>query len=670
MSFIYRVLVTLLLSLAIFGCSPKASDIIVLEVGPTKVTMSEYENFFTRNSGGWDIAQQSSMEERARFLDLLTNYKLKLQDAYDRNFINDTDIVRELREYRTSLASTYVLDRELTDPGVNLVYQRRREYIRPQHILLALKPDASPEETLKTYIKAMEIIRRAKPGEHFDSLALQFSNDPSVKTNRGDLYFITTGTLVKPFEDAMFSIPKGQITPTPVRSPFGYHIIKVLDREPTRVMKARHIMARFQSPTPDSSDTTNALMRIRALRDSLKKGWDFRQLATKLSEDPGSAPQGGELGWFERRRWVQPFDEAAFSLRAGQTSNIIRTPFGFHIIRCDSEKSLPPFADMKDELKKLYQQHRYSEDFADYVARMKKEFKYEFDEGTFNSLISRLDSTKNIGDSAWDAGIPQDVRALSLMKINDRNISLDTVVIALGKRPEFRNTSLRRQDVRVRIDRIAESLLLEAKSSGLEAKYPDFGSLMKEYDDGVVLYKAEQLEVWNRNTVSDSALRSYYEQNKSKFMFPEKVNIGEIYIDTDTLAAKLYDSLTTMGTDFAALASRYNEDPDLKAKGGARGLQAIETDEVTKLGASLQVSEISEPTALEGGGFVIVKLVAREPARQKTFEEAGAEVSNAYQDNQSKVLEQRWLERVKQKYPVKQYKELLKDAFTKPRPSR
>ncbi|HTK81051.1 MAG TPA: peptidylprolyl isomerase [Bacteroidota bacterium] len=666
MSAVHRVLVTLFLSMMIYACAPKTSDIVVLEVGPSKVTMSEYESFFTRNSGGWDVAKQSSMEERERFLDLLTNYKLKLRDAYDKNLINDSDIVRELREYRTSLASTYILDRELTEPGVKLLYERRKEYIRPQHILLSLKPDASPEETLKAYSKAMEIIRLAASGQSFDSLTMQYSSDPSTKTNRGDLYYITTGTLVKPFEDAMYSIPKGKIGSTPARSSFGYHIIKILDREPTRIVKARHIMSRFKSQTPDSSEASEALARVQGYADSLKKGWDFAKLATKVSEDPGSAPNGGDLGWFERRRWVLPFDEAVFKLRLGETSSIVRTPFGYHIIRIDSQKSIPPFTDaaFRDELKKMYQQHRYSEDFADYVAKMKTEYAFEFNEEAFNALVARLDSTKLIGDSAWDDGIPADVRALPLLKINHRSISVDTVVAALGNRAEFRNTSLRRADLRPRIDRIAESLLLEAKSGKLEAQYPEFASLMKEYDDGVVLYKAEQMEVWNRNVVSDSSLRSYYEEHKAKFMFPEKVNIAEIFVSTDTMAAKLYDSLSR-GADFATLAKRHSEDVDLGSKGGERGFLPVDTDSLTKLGTTLQAGEYTEPKQVEEGGFVIVKLLGRQAARQKTFDEAGAELSNSFQDTNSKLLEQQWLDRVKGRYPVKQYKERLVDAFKK-----
>jgi peptidyl-prolyl cis-trans isomerase SurA len=462
----------------------------------------------------------------------------------------------------------------------------------------------------------------------------------------------------------MYALQKGQITDAPVRTTFGYHVIRMLDREPTRLLKARHIMIRFQKANPDSADTAAARVRIEGALDSLKKGWDFAKLAMKVSEDPGSAPQGGELGWFERRRWVLPFDESVFKLHAGETSGIVRTPFGYHIIRCDSEKSLPPFTDpqFREEMKKLYQQHRYSDDFADYVARMKTEFHYTFNEDAFSSMLSRLDSTKLVGDSAWDETVPAGVRSLEMMNVNGRAISVDTILAALDARPEFRNTSLRRADLRPRIDRIAESLLLEAKAAGLEAKYPEFSSLMKEYDDGVVLYKAEQLEVWNKNTVSDSALKEYYEANKSKFMYPEKVNIAEIYADTDTLGAKLYDSLLH-GSDFGALAARHAQDAELQEKKGERGPLPVDTDDLTKLGAKLKVGEFSEPTPLDDGGFVIVKLVSREPAAQKTFEQAAAEISNTFQDVQSKQLERQWIDRIKQRYPVIQYKDRLANAF-------
>jgi peptidyl-prolyl cis-trans isomerase SurA len=663
MSVTRGVFATLFLSLVLFGCSPKSSDIIVLEVGPTKVSMREYEDFFTRNSGGWDAARKSTQEERERFLDLLTNYKLKLLDAYDRNLLNDEDIVRELKEYRASLASTFMIEKELNDPGTRNIYERRKEEIRAQHILLSVKPDASPEDTARLYAKAMGLIHRAKSGENFDTLAVQFSDDPSAKTGGGDIYYFTSGQMVSAFEDAAYAMHTGEISSKPVRSPFGYHILKINDRQPVRgTIKVRHIMTRFQSPNPDSADAAGALARIKGLQDSLKKGWDFSKLAIKLSEDGGSAPQGGDLSWFERRRWVLPFDDAAFKLKVGEVSSIVRTPYGYHILKCDSSKPPPSFDEMKEDLKKLYQQHKYTEDYAEYIGKIKKDVQYSFNEDVFDEFSAQLDSAKSVGDSAWDASVSRVVRARTLMSINGKQILVDTILAVLEHRPEYKSASLRKKELRARVDRISDSFLLEEKSAGLEQRYPEFGALMKEYDDGVVLYKAEQLEVWNKASVSDSALKNYYEENKTKFMFSERVNISEIDLESDTLAALIYDSLSH-GADFSAMASRHNTDEELKTKGGARGMLAVDADDISKLSVGVAVGKISEPSELENGAFVIIKVNAREPARQKTFEEAGAEVSNMYQDTQSKLFEKRWLDRVKVKYPVKQYKEVLPKAF-------
>ena len=191
---------------------------------------------------------------------------------------------------------------------------------------------------------------------------------------------------------------------------------------------------------------------------------------------------------------------------------------------------------------------------------------------------------------------------------------------------------------------------------------------MKEYTEGVMLYKAEQTEVWNKTTVTDTALKMYFADNSRKFMFPERVNISEILFDSDTLAYMVYDSLQH-GADFGELASRHNIDQDLKSKHGERGLLNAAIDEETKAASRLNIGQFSEPISLENGGFAIVKLIARQAAHQKSFEEAGAEVSNAYQDFESKRLEQVWVDRIKQKYPVMQYKEVLQEAFKSQKPA-
>jgi peptidyl-prolyl cis-trans isomerase SurA len=649
-----------------FGCSPKSSDILVLEVGQQKISLAEYENFYTRNSGGWEMGQKSSIEERERFLDLLTNYKLKLQYAYDHNLLNDSEIVNELHEYRATLATTFLIDREITDPGVRGLYERRREEMRAQHILIKITPDAKPEDTLQAYSKALDLLKRIQAGESFDSLARQYSEDPSAKYNGGDIYYFTGGQMVTPFENAAFNMKKGELLSYPVRSAFGYHIIKILDRQPSRgSMRVSHMMTRFQKSAADSADTSAALSRIISLQDSIKKGWDFHKLTVKLSEDAGSAPQGGDLGWFERRRFVQPFDEAAFKLSPGQISPIVRTPFGYHLIKCDSAKPFPSYKELREDLKKVYQQQRYNDDYNMYIANLKKDFRFTFDESLLSSFISALDTTMTTEDSAWSATVPSELKYKLLMMLNNKPITLDTVISILEKRPEYQNTPLRGNELRNKIKKITESILLEEKTIGMEQRSAEFSSLMKEYTDGILLYKAEQTEVWNKTSVTDSALREHFKLHSDNFKFPDRVNLIVLIFETDTTAFMAYDSLKN-GADFAETQKKYHENPAPRSSDGSRGLQSVETDEITKHAQTLQIGDLSEPFSLEDGSYAIVKLIGKDNARLKTYDEAGAEVSNAYQEFLSKQLEKQWLDSVKLRYPVKQYKETLLKAFTNP----
>lgn len=663
MNKIWRIILAFIgISAVFFGCSSKEHDIIVAEVGKNPVKLGEYEKFFSRNSGGWDVAKSSKLSERERFLDLLTDYRLKLLDAYDRNLQNDPELKAELVEYRSSLAATFLIDKEITEPGIRQLYDRRQVELRASHILISLRQEASPDDTAKAYARAMEIIRRAKAGEPFDSLAKNLSEDPTAKSNLGDIYYFTSGQMTPMFENAAYAMKVGEISPSPVRTPFGYHIIKLTDRQPARgSMKVRHIMTRF--PSPADSDTVAVYRRMVALQDSLRKGANFILLAKKSSEDAGSAAQGGDLGWFERRRWVQSFDDAAFRLHPGEVSPIVRTPYGYHIILCDSTKPIPSYDDMKEELKKTFMQYRYNDEFAAYTATMRQQYKYWFNDSLFNAVAAEVDTDKTVEDSDWVVRITPEQKRNALYRVNGKSISLDSAINILNRRPEYKNTSMRRSELKSRFDRIGDSFLFDEHAIGLERRSPEFAAMMGEYQDGIVLFKAEQLEVWNKVAVNDSALHAYWQENKGKFMTTPRVKYQEIRVPYDTLALLLYDSLSR-GVDFGVLADRHNSDPDLLKNHGICDSVLVDTETVSRLADSIGVGEVSDPVINENATWSVIKTLAKEKAREKTFDEAGAEVSNALQEAESKRLEVAWLERLKLKYPVKQYKEYLPRAFS------
>jgi peptidyl-prolyl cis-trans isomerase SurA len=769
------VLSTLLLAL-LAGCSPKAGEAVVARVGDTPITLAEYENLYIKSSGSREVAAASTMDERTNFLGLMTNFRLKLADAYRSGLDKQPAILNEIQQYRGSLAASYLTDREVTSPGIRKLYERRTEEIRASHILLNLSPQASADDSASTYAKAYDLIKRLKGGADFTALAMEFSQDPSAKQNNGDLYYFTGGQMVPVFEDAAFALKVGEISSTPVRTPYGLHILKIVDRKPAPgEVQCSHIMIRFERQDPTPEDTTAALQKIRTIQDSLTAGQDFAGLAQRNSGDPGSAARGGDLGWFTRRRWIQSFDEVAVNMKPGEVSGIIRTAYGYHIIKCVDARPPKGFEESKKDLQQLYQQVRFQEDYDRYLGKLKKETGYMRNDSVMAVFFSSLDSTSSTRDSAWADSISTGVRALPLFRFGTRNVSVDSTIHLMKNRPDMAGAPLRPASLRPLIDKIGEQLIYEARSETIERDYPEFAGIMKEYSEGILLYQIEQDRVWNRVAVSDTSLKKYFEENRARFRFPDRVQITSMHVANDSMAS-LYSGKILGGSSLEQIAvadsarmkaptsfpvffkgattaltpadrkslnpikdemmrdaslrltiSAYRDTTVKKTQRQSQKLaeqriEAMKTHLVKKLGLpservvtqiritpagikgkektrmlgqatvdisgrragvvggldhallpidsdersatadSLKPGQTSLPVTYEGGSF-LVRLDSREPARDKTFEEAGTEVSSAFQEYESKRIEAEWLQQLRTANPVVEYPEVLQNAF-------
>jgi peptidyl-prolyl cis-trans isomerase SurA len=757
------------------GCS-SSQDAVVASIGPEKLTLSEFERQYIKSNGSREAGAAASQEERERFLGLLVKYRLKLADAYRRGVDRDPEVMNEISQYRGSLAASYLTDREVVSPGVRNMYNRRSEEIRASHILLELPPTATAAESTAAYAKAAEIVAEIKKGADFGDLAVKYSKDPSAQQNRGDLYYFTAGQMVSPFEDAAFALHPGEIS-NPIRTTFGLHIIKCVDRRPVAgELRASHIMVRFNSADPSPADTATAYAQALSLRDSLKAGADFAGLAQRHSGDPGSAGKGGDLGYFSRRRWPRPFDDTVFTLKVGSVSNIVRTGYGYHLILLTEVRPFKPFDEMRAELQQTYQQVRFPEEYATYLAALRKETGYARNDQTLAALLTSVDSTKSTRDSAWAASVPPDVRGKTLFSFAGHPVTVDSALGALRDRPDLGNVQLRAQSFTQALDKVAENLMFTAKSFTLEKRSPEFASILNEYTDGILLYQTEQEKVWRRIETTDSTLRIFFDKNRDRFVFPDRLIVTSLHSPTEASAKILYDRLKAGATfdqlavedsirmarpasftvDFARGSSRLpaaakkvlqtiaaemtsntavhvvvtaRPDTTVKKAQNARiaaarldllkkefarlGIPAERTEHVTApqgvkatndstaraqatrndrvelsisnrrplvLGVpehtllardaddrarradSLKSGQYSVPFAYRGF-FSIIRLDGLDPSRRKTYEEAGPEVSTAFQDFESKRLETAWIDSLRAIMPVKEYPEVLKNAF-------
>lgn len=652
-------------SFFIWSCAKQQHDLLIVEVGDTKIFLQDYEKMLVKSNGGWEAAKKTSKEEKQKFLDLVIKYRLKVNEAYRRGLQHDPEVINDMQIYRNNLASVFFIDKELIAPGMRKLYERRKEEIRASHILIGLPPNPSPEDTLKAWEKATMLIKRLKEEENFANLAKLYSEDPSAKENGGDLYYFTAGNVVPQFEDACYSMKNGEISPIPVRTKYGYHIIKLSDRKPNPgQIRASHILIRFPSRTPSPEDTLKAWKDVSALQDSLRAGKDFAEIGKKYSQDLGSSEHGGDLGYFGRRRTVRSFEEVAFSLAVSQVSNIVRTPYGYHLIKVTDIKPIPSFEESKEELKQLYQEYRFVEEYQNLFSSLKAEYHFKLYPDTMDSLFAYADTTKTMGNENWVQLPSPELRKKPFFSITPGVVTFDSLVTTISSLQNFRNQIATKPNVKNVVESAIEQILIQAKTQHLEDLYPEFRAQLKEYEEGVLLYKLEQQEVWNKVTMNDSILHAYYELNKEKYVWPDRVNFSEIHLFDEKAANALYDSLKA-GIDFGALAARHTERPTMNKKKGEWGLRPATENELTRAAFAMGVGKFSAPISYEGG-YSLIKVITKEPARLKTFEEAHSEVSSQYHDMVVKQLENDWVESLRKNFPVKIINENLNFAFTRP----
>jgi len=619
------------------GCSSAPQETIVATVGREPVRLAEYEQQYIKTLGTREAGAATSQEDREKFLDLVVKYRLKLAGAYGEGLDKHPEVLNEISSYKGSLAATYLTEREVVNPGVRQLYARQNEEIRASHILLTLSPTASAADSAAAYSKAYQIIAAAKGGADFSRLALENSVDPSVKMNKGDLYYFTAGQLVTPFEDAAFAMHVGEISSVPVRTQYGLHVIKVIDRKPAPgEVHASHIMIRFQNTNPTPQDTAAAYAKIRALKDSLAAGVDFAQLAARHSEDPGSAGRGGDLGYFSRRRWVQPFDEVAMSLKPGQVSDIVRTPYGYHLIKCYDVRPRKSFEAARTELQPIYQQLRYQDDYAKFMDRLRKEVRYAFHDSAFARFVASVDSNGTTRDSAWWGHIRPDVGALALYTVQGHDVSVDSAVRLMNARPDLLGTPLRAPTLRAAADKVGEGLVFSAKADLLAASVPEFAALLAEYKEGILLYQVEQEHVWNRIVMGDSVLKPYFAANRDKFTWPDRISITEVRGASDSLAGVLARELRS-GKSVEALATQ-----DSVRTSAPIGHRTIFAPRSTTLDAAARgaLAMFAKEARADAGVRIVATIrpdTAEQKARNMKLAEARLEVVRSYLVNTLKV---------------------------------
>lgn len=256
----------------------------------------------------------------------------------------------------------------------------RDEEFNISHILITVPENASPEQTQERRERAQKILDELARGGDFAQLSATYSDAPNA-LDGGNLGWRDAGQIPPLFLDSLRNLKPGEVSEL-FKSPNGFHILKLNDRrgkDVTTVITqthARHILIKPSEITSES----DAINRLNQIRERIEQGGEkFEDLARQFSEDAGNAAKGGDLGWVNPGDTVPEFERAMNALQPGQLSDIVQTPFGWHLIQVLERRQQDVTAERQRLLaRQAIRERKSDEAFEDWVRQVRDQTYVEF----------------------------------------------------------------------------------------------------------------------------------------------------------------------------------------------------------------------------------------------------------------------------------------------------
>ena len=612
----------------------------------------EFSRVYNKNI---DLVKDESQKDLDKYLELFIGYKLKINKANKLGLQYNTKYINELNSYRTQLSKNYTSDTKVTKALIDEGYARLLKEVRASHLLITVDENAAPADTLKAYNQIIDIRKKIMAGENFEEAAQKYSQDPSAKENKGDLGYFSAFRMVYPFESAAYKTKIGDVS-MPVRTKFGYHLVKVKDiRENKGEVTVAHIMILKPTVTTDSpSEVEKPKKTIEDIYTKLKQGENFEALANQFSQDKNSAPRGGVLPRFAAGQLSsEEFENTSFGLaNVGDYSKPFESQFGWHIVKLVEKHPIKSQAEMERELDtKIRKDDRSRLITNSLTEKLRKKYKVVTDAKTLAKVKSIVNDTYY--DEKWV--LPSDLKDfnIELLKIENKSIR---AVPFLRELESQQKSKYRIKPIGKLVDNLyskfVDSQLNLYYNENLENEFPDFANVVEEYRDGLLLFDLMEKEIWNKAKQDTLGLKNYYDANKDKYQWKKR---GDVLIASSTKedVAKQARKMIKSGVAAEAIKEKLNKDGvvDIMIK------QEIfeEGSENFPKGLDLKVG-ISN-VYKDKDHFFVNNVFKVFPAGVKTLDEARGRVINDYQQ----YLEDNWVSELKKEFKVS----VNQDVFTR-----
>jgi peptidyl-prolyl cis-trans isomerase SurA len=633
------------------------------------------------------------------YLDLYIEFKMKVHEARSQGIDTTKSYLNELNGYLDEIKKPYLTTEKVNKKLVTEAYNRLQQEINASHILIRVEKGAKPKDTLAAYKKIEEIRAKYEEGEKFEALARQYSEDPSAPSNNGLLGWFTAFQMVYPFESAAFETSVGEVSPI-IRTQFGYHIVRVNDkRETLGRIKIAHIMKRFP-PQGSEEDSLNTEKAINEIKEKLKAGEEWFILATEESDDLNTKDQGGSLPWFGAGNLPPSLETVAFELEEkGDISQPVKSPFGWHILKLEDKRGVGSLESMRESLSRRVQRDQRSElKNVEVIKKLKEENNFNKNDEAYRLLRSK--ETLNASDFK-KRELDMNLFTISekgytineFLQARDSSQNLDSELSQYEKSElidyEDKNLEVKYPEYRLLRQEYKDGLLLfEIMNQKIWSKVgQDSIALKKYYENNRSQYKSKENLKVARIVFSDTSIikpfknpikgtyfpltqeleyngvKTLIEQLKSvdssEFTYYLSLKLPKNLNQTDSI--KLFEKLNLTFGNMEVVKLIYSDENKIYLQLFSKANELLVKNNESIVSASTEVTEVLESSIWQNkSAGEYIKSVTQDgmielqyalesyPPRQKSFEEARAELMEDYQ----KHLESEWIEELKTKYNV------------------
>ena len=615
------------LLLSLFCCAHVISyaqleDEVLMTVDSVPVYASQFKQVYLKNL---DLVADESQKDITGYLALFKEYQLKIAEAKRLGYQQRPALQQELAGYKNQLADSYLTDAPITEVLVREAYDHLINEVRASHIMVQLPTDPTPEDTLKAWSTINSLRLQLLKGADFDKMAISHSEDPSVKSNGGDLGWFNAFRMVYPFEKAAYDTPVGDISPI-VRTRYGYHILKTTARRSSQgEVEVAHIMIGLNAK--DSLADPEA--RIQEIYKKLKQGESFEVLAQRYSEDSKTARDGGRVGRFGFGSLSSPiFEQHAFALdSAGAVSRPFKSEVGWHIIKLIHKYPVGDMESMRPFIESKLKNDSRSQ-LVDEALRAK-----------LDKIYHTVADTALIGQYALRGPEGFDLKSPVLTIERDTLRLSDFEEYLRVKRIAFAKADLNKQDVQKVFSEYRAQALKNYYKDHLAQSNPEYKQIINEYEEGIMLFALMEEKIWNAAKQDSTGLKKYYEDHLSDYVQPLRYDV-DIITTTDIADAE------KLRTQLLAHKSAEEIKNNLNIHEGVHVFftRTLTTKDDPLLPKGYNSKEEVSKIYNSGDEQTIVVLHTIIKPKQMDFTEAGGMVISDYQQ----YLEQQWLAHLEQ----------------------